>query len=151
MQALMPHNCAIQSAFLSRWQSSFSSVTPLKDGNILVYLNAVSHKLLISEFHTLAIYSLLYAPRLPKYAQICPKTMMVAMFQHTGAILEGTGCNLGACSNEQMTCYVLRFKKTKLCVTCQALTVTIYDFHHLNRLLFYHVLKVKYIFGSEFL
>ena len=37
----------------------------------------------------------------------------------------------------------------ELCVTCHAVTVTIYDLHHLNRLSCYHLLKVTCLFGSD--
>ena len=38
---------------------------------------------------------------------------------------------------------------TKLSVTCHAVTVTVYDLHHLIRLSCYHLLNVTCLFGSD--
>ena len=38
---------------------------------------------------------------------------------------------------------------TELCVTCHAVTVTIFDLHHPNKLFYYHILKVTCLFGSD--
>ena len=74
--------------------------------------------------------------------------MTVSMSECTGATLESTGGNQGAYGNWQLV-NVLRpeILVTKLGVKCQAVTVTIYDLHHLNRLLCYNISKVTYLFG----
>ena len=74
--------------------------------------------------------------------------MMAAKFECVRALKERTGGTQGAFSIGQMASVLHPgIFVTKLGVTCQVVTVTIYDLHHLNGLLCYHLLKVTCLLG----
>ena len=63
---------------------------------------------------------------------------MAAKLKRIRAMYERTGGTLGACGIRQIASVL----HPEIFVTCHAVTVTIYDINHMNRLFCHHILKV---------